>query len=108
MKPGQNFHGRIMMRKVVVIPRQAYDSKNPFKALDDVQSYSVTYDWDDPHPDVATLEDLLDGEFAKEFIDKGIRWKDIRKLVRNVDLRKRELKVAMSVPECVAVGSLSW
>lgn len=108
MKPGQNFHGRIMMGKVVVIPRHAYDPKNPFKALDNVQSYPVTYDWDDPHPDVATLEDLLDREFAKEFIAKGIRWKDVRKLARNVDLRKRELKVAISVPGYVAVGSLSW
>lgn len=97
-----------MTGKVVVIPRQAYDPKNPFKALDNAQPYSVTYDWDDPHPDVATLEDLLDREFARELIPKGIPWTHVKILERNEDWGKRELKVAMSVSGRMVVGSLSW
>lgn len=108
MKSRQNFNGLTVTGKMAVVPSDAYDPKNPFGALDSAQPFSVPHDRDDSHPDVATLGDLLELEFARELIPKGIPWTHVKILERNEDWGKRELKVAMSVSGRMVVGSLSW
>lgn len=86
----------------------AHNPKTLFRLLKNTRFQSVIYNWDDSNPDEVTWEHFLEVELAKQLRIKKIPWPKVIRCLHSVDLKKKELKMAIFVPNQFFLGILSW